>query len=73
MWGTNAFVFLISFVCAPENYPNVLQVAGGAAERAGFYGGADAVTHYEAVETAASLDEEDDWAPQCHWRIRELA
>jgi hypothetical protein len=73
MWGTNAFVFSIPFVYAPENYPNVLQVAGVAAERAGFSGGADVVTHYEAVETAASLDEEDDWAPQYHWRIRALA
>jgi hypothetical protein len=60
MWGTHAFIFPIPFVYAPENYPNVLQVAGVAAERAGFYGGADVVTSNEAVETAASLDEEDD-------------
>ena len=31
-------------------------VAGGAAERAGFYGGADVVTSNEAVETTASLE-----------------
>ena len=65
--------FPIPFVYAPENYPNVLQVAGDAAERVGFYGGTDVVIYYEAVDTAVPLDEEDDSAPQCHWRIREQA